>query len=329
VPSPPASPTGPTPDDEVAEVFRSRGPRGDRGHYESYFLKAASPTGDRAVWIRWTTHRSPGAQADGTLWLSSFERGRVRQAQRHGLAIEPLDGGGIALGAEARIEPGRATGALGPDDAVAGFDQPSPSAWDLSIVARDQPLHHLRPERLYRAPVPRTKLTSPYPDATIGGRATLFGEDLDLDGWRGMVGHNWGSEHAERWIWLHGSGIDGDPTAWVDVALARVRLGPVLTPWTVVGACSLGGVRRAIRGVVRHPIHDRADGSLAVTLVLRGGLRIDATGAADATATWTYHDPAGGERNVRNCSLATVELADRDRAVLRTETGALELGRPS
>ena len=43
-----------------------------------------------------------------------------------------------------------------------------------------------------------------------------------------MIGHNWGAEHAERWIWLHGVFEQG---AWLDKALGRVKVGPVLTPW--------------------------------------------------------------------------------------------------
>ena len=43
-----------------------------------------------------------------------------------------------------------------------------------------------------------------------------------MDGWRGMAGHNWGAQHAERWIWLHGLTADGD---WLDAAIGRVKLG--------------------------------------------------------------------------------------------------------
>ena len=32
---------------------------------------------------------------------------------------------------------------------------------------------------------------------------------IELDGWPGMVGHNWGAQHAERWIWMHGAGFEG------------------------------------------------------------------------------------------------------------------------
>jgi hypothetical protein len=65
-----------------------------------------------------------------------------------------------------------------------------------------------------------------------------------------MVGHNWGSQHAERWIWLHALSESGD---WLDAAIGRVRLGPVTTPWVASGAVSLDGVRHALGGPGRRP----------------------------------------------------------------------------
>ena len=53
-----------------------------------------------------------------------------------------------------------------------------------------------------RAPLPKTKFLSPYPDARFSGTVTVDGERLEIDGWPGMIGHNWGAEHAERWTWI-------------------------------------------------------------------------------------------------------------------------------
>ncbi len=58
-----------------------------------------------------------------------------------------------------------------------------------------------------------------------------------------MVGHNWGAQHAERWIWLHGAGFAEDQDAWIDVALGRIKVGPLTTPWIANGALCLGGER--------------------------------------------------------------------------------------
>ena len=68
---------------------------------------------------------------------------------------------------------------------------------------------------MYRARLPRTKLLSPAPAARFSGSLTVDGRSIDVDGWRGMAGHNWGAQHAERWIWLHGLTEDGD---WLDAA---------------------------------------------------------------------------------------------------------------
>ena len=41
-----------------------------------------------------------------------------------------------------------------------------------------------------------------------------------------MIGHNWGSEHAERWVWLEGTGFEGSPDTYFDAGAARIKLGP-------------------------------------------------------------------------------------------------------
>ena len=46
-----------------------------------------------------------------------------------------------------------------------------------------------------------------------------------------MIGHNWGSEHAERWVWLEGTGFEGSPGTYFDAGAARVKLGSRASPW--------------------------------------------------------------------------------------------------
>ena len=98
---------------------------------------------------------------------------------------------------------------------------------------------------MYGARLPRTKLLSPLPAASFDGLLTVDGRELPVEGWRGMIGHNWGSEHAERWIWLHGITEDGD---WLDAAVGRVKLGPLTTPWIANGVLSLAGERHRLGG---------------------------------------------------------------------------------
>ena len=59
------------------------------------------------------------------------------------------------------LEPGRATGAL---------ETPALEAsWDLSFTDEGEAFHHLPYERLYDAPLPKTKFLSPYPSARFSG----------------------------------------------------------------------------------------------------------------------------------------------------------------
>ena len=233
------------------------------------------------------------------------------------------DGGWVAVGEDSRIGPGRAEGRCGEAE------------WSLRFATLEPELRHLRPDWLYRAPLPRTKLTSPAPAARFDGRLTLpGGERIELRDWPGMVGHNWGAEHAERWIWLHGIAFAEQPEAWLDVALGRLRVAGRMTPWVANGALFIGGRLHRVGGLGARGLHvdERPDGA-RMKLVGRGGLALDAHVRVPdgAAAGWRYADPDGGEHDVVNCSIAALEidahLPGAERVALRTAHGcAYELG---
>ena len=53
---------------------RYPGLKPDAGHYESFFLRAARPSGGEGLWIRYTIDRAPGGKpASASLWLTWFE----------------------------------------------------------------------------------------------------------------------------------------------------------------------------------------------------------------------------------------------------------------
>jgi hypothetical protein len=231
-------------------------------------------------------------------------------------------GGWIAIG-DAVMGPADAEGACGG------------ASWSLRYSADAPELQHLPRAWMYRAPLPRTKLTSPAPAARFDGSVELPNGTLHLEGWRGMVGHNWGAEHAERWIWLHGVGFAEEPDAWLDVAIGRVRVGGRLTPWVANGALSLEGRRLPLGGlsargllVAETPTHCR------LSLPGAEGAQLDVHVAAPAQrlAGWRYADPDGGEHDVSNCSVAALTLTLRRAGsaparTLHTEHGgAYELG---
>jgi hypothetical protein len=262
------------------------------GHYESFYLKLCHPSEPLGAWIRYTVHKRPRAEPTGSLWFTLFEASGPRAAK---LTVPGPESGGddwLRVG-EARIGPGGAAGSIG-DEAEA--------AWELALERAEEPLFHLPAAWIYRARLPRTKLLSPAPAARFSGRLTVDGRSIEVDGWRGMAGHNWGAQHAERWIWLHGLTEDGD---WLDAAIGRVKLGPLTIPWVANGALSLAGDRHVLRRARVTELPDRCTFTLS-------GRGVEVRGTVEAPRErfvgWVYADPGGSEHHAVNCSIADMRL---------------------
>jgi hypothetical protein len=280
------------------------------GRYESHYLRAVDAARPRAAWIRHTTHQRPGEEPTGALWCTVWDaEAGPPYAVKQSLPEPPPRR--FAATAEAL---GRS------------------ASWDLSAAGDAPALRHLPRAWMYRAPLPRTKLESPLPDAVFTGWVEAGGTRTEVAGWRGMVGHNWGSEHAERWVWLHGVGFEETPGAWLDVAIGRVRVGRVLTPWVANGALALDGRRYQLGGLGRRADVDARPGALSAHL--RGaGVEISLAVRAPEgqTVAFRYADPGGGEHHALNCSIAELHLrvARSGRPALELATafgGAYELG---
>ena len=273
--------------------------------YESFYLRAVSPLEPVGVWIRNTVHKAPGRAPRGAVWCTVFDA-RSGAPYMHKLTSERLsvpDAGWISVGPE-----GEAGGVIGPGRAEGRCGD---AHWSLRFHSGEPALEHLPSRWLYRAPVPRTKSTSPHPAALFDGRLELGEGAIELRSWPGMVGHNWGSEHAERWIWLHGLGFDGAPGAWLDVVLARVGVAGRLTPWLAAGALALGDRRYRLGGLrARGVTVDAGATGCSVTLAGEGGIGVEARVRVPpgAAAGWRYSDPRGGDHDVINCSVSALEL---------------------
>ena len=260
----------------------------------------------RGFWIRYTVHRRPDHAPNGSLWFTWFDAEADGPTALKSTVPDPRTGPGtwIRIG-DARLGPG---GARGDIQTGAG------ARWDLSFDG-EEAFAHLPRAWMYAAPLPRTKPVSLHPAARISGTIVLGDRVVSIDRWPGMVGHNWGSEHAERWIWLHGTGFTaespGAEDAWIDVVLARIRTGPLTTPWTGFGGLFLAGRRHRLGGLTRarstrvdeHPTH------LAFSL---GGSDVAVQGRIAAPTSrfvgWTYADPEGGRHDVLHCSIADLVL---------------------
>lgn len=269
------------------------------GHYESYYLKACHPEQPLGVWIRYTIHKRPGAAPTGSLWCTLFEPDGPRAAK--------VTTSEVGAGGEDFIRIGDARFGLGH---VSG--EALDSNWELSFdPGSERAFYHLPRRWMYKAKVPRTKTLSPYPAARFSGHVRHGDREIELDGWPGMVGHNWGAEHAERWIWMHGAAFEGHEDAYLDAAIGRITIGPVTTPWIGNGVLVLDGRRYRLGGIERArktEVSERPEGC-EFELAGKGVTVQGRVGASrDRFVGWVYADPDGPQHHTVNCSIADMTL---------------------
>ena len=301
------------------------------GHYESFYVKACRPDGGRGIWIRHTVHKRPGAEPTGSIWFTLFDRAagdpRATKLTVPASEVSAPAGSWIRV-AEAQIGPGEAEGSLDTSGGLAASEAQSagradPAApelpsvtqasWSLRFDGDRRPCHYLPADWLYEAPLPRTKFVAPFPDAVFDGTVEVDGESIEIAGWPGMIGHNWGTEHAERWVWLEGTGFAHSADTWFDAGAARVKLGRRVSPWVPSGFLSLDGVRHRLGGLGRVRSARIEETPTGCTFLLPGKDivvhgRVEAP--REAFVGWIYADPnpKGGEHHTVNCSVADLEL---------------------
>jgi hypothetical protein len=296
----------------------------EAGHYESFYLKAGDAASRRALWLRYTVHKRPGAEPVGSLWATLFDEDGPHAAKRSSPQISANGGDWLHVDGS-RIGPDGASGSI-PDLGA---------SWELSFDGDAPPFPYLPRAWMYTAKLPRTKALSLRPAIRVAGSVTVAGRTLQLDGWPGMIGHNWGSEHAERWIWMHGTGFAEQPDAWLDVTIGRLKLGPWTTPWVANGCLSLGGVRHRLGGIERTRSTKVSETPEHAAFTLPGKgivVRGEVSAPRSDVVGWVYSDPAPGSRHhTAHCAIADMTLAverpDREPLRLSVTGGATyELG---
>ncbi len=302
---------------------------GKAGHYESFYIKACQPGGGRGIWIRHTVHKRPRAEPNASIWFVLFDREaegpRATKVTVPATELAVPDGGWIRVdGAE--IGPGRAEGSVATDAVKA--------SWSFSFATDADPCKYLPADWLYRAPLPKTKFVAPVPLTHFDGRLEVDGEQVDVSAWPGMIGHNWGTEHAERWVWLEGTGFVEAPDTYFDAGAARVKLGSRTSPWIPSGMLMLEGKPHRLGGLGAIRSASIEEAPAACSFVLPGKdvlVRGRVSAPEKDFVGWVYADPAGPEHNTVNCSVADLELTVErpglpPRELTLAAGGAYELG---
>jgi hypothetical protein len=287
-------------------------PGQEEGFYESFFQRANHPTRPLGFWIRYTLLSPAGRPeaAIGELWAIFFDG----ETGRHAVAKSELPFAGrcafdrgafsVSIG-DARLGPGRLNGAAG-----SGEDE---IAWDLTFEGGGEPLF-LLPLRLYSAPLPRAKSLVSAPLCTYRGVLRVPGREIAIDGWVGSQNHNWGTRHTDHYAWGQVAGFDDHPGSFLEVASARIKLGPVWSPLMTPLVLRHRGEEIALRSLV-HSV--RADASFRCfdwrfrsetrSVAIEGEISAD---PGDFVGL-RYANPPGGEKHCLNTKIAACRLTLR------------------
>jgi hypothetical protein len=290
------------------------------GHYESFFVRANSPSRPQAFWIRYTIFAPDGdpAHARGELWAVVFDgKSGVHTAVKSEIPLSACafreDGLGARVG-EARLDPGRVVGAASSGGHTI--------AWDLSFGGDAKPLFAL-PLHLYAARLPRAKTLVPLPLASFRGTLTVDGKSYPVLDWIGSQNHNWGSRHTDHYAWGQVAGFDDAPQSFLEVATARIKLGPVWTPFMTLlvlrheGAeWRLNGLLQSLRARGRFSYFDWRFRAHDAQVEIEGRI----TARREAFVGLRYDNPPGGFKHCLNTKLASCVLTITDK---RRNTSAI------
>jgi len=283
-------------------------PGDDQGHYESYFQRANHPGRPLAFWIRYTifSPRGQPSAAVGELWAVYFdgETGKITTAkdvfpiERCRFSTDGLD---VAI-ADATLSDGVLAGsASGPDGCV---------AWDLRFEGGQEPLL-LLPRNLYDGGFLKAKGLVGAPNTHYSGQLVIGDQEVDVSDWVGSQNHNWGKRHTDHYAWGQVAGFDDDPDAFLELSTARIRVGPLWTPFLTLVVLRVGGQTYALNGLWRallarghfddfHWEFSTADADVSI----EG--RIEAP--SEVFVALRYDNPPGGYKTCLNSKLASCQL---------------------
>ncbi|HVL00505.1 MAG TPA: hypothetical protein VM553_11875 [Dongiaceae bacterium] len=278
------------------------------GHYESYFLRANHPDRPLAFWIRYTIFapRNEPQRNQGELWVMVFDgdRNQITAAKME----YPLR--------DCRFDTRGLDVSIGGATLQTGFAQGEASQgdhhiqWDLHYSPGVEPVL-LLPDNLYDTALPKAKALVTDPLAVFRGELRVDGTVIPVENWTGSMNHNWGSKHTDQYAWAQVAGFDNAPDAFLECGTARLKLGPVWTPWltTLVlrldgRLIKLNGLLKAIRAKAHygyfHWHFDTADQQVRIV----GDIQAPRTHFVGLN----YYNPPGGSHTCLNCKIANARL---------------------
>lgn len=311
----------------TANFTRFRGEK-TGGHYESYFMRANDADTGRAFWIRYTIYQNEPGKGQkppmAELWAIWFEKGKVPVAAKSEFPLTKAEfsNSHFFLNFDgATLDSTKLKG-------VANNCGSNSIEWDLSMapiagVSDHSPIFPL-PLSAYDAPLPRAKLLVAQPFVHFTGHLVVNGTKISIREWQGSQNHNWGSRHTDEYAWGQVAGFDDCADAFLEVASAKLKFGPMLTPFlTPIFLCykgrdySLNGYWQALKNQAELHYFDWHFAGENAELKIAGRIRAD---RQDFVAL-NYYNPPGDIKTCLNSKVAACEvtLSEKSRVGLNVQ----------
>ncbi len=293
----------------LTDNYSKRTPGDRKGFYESYFLRGNCPEEPRAFWIKFTVFAPRGRpqDAEGELWAVFFQGpdGKtvaVKETYPLDRCRFPADRFHVRAG-NAHLSAGSSEGVCSTGSNVI--------RWDLRYPMGTESLHFL-PEWAYRTSFPKAKGLSPCPDVTWEGTLEVNGAEIDVTGWRGSQNHNWGTRHTDQYAWAQSNVFQGAPDTFMEMMSARLKIGPVWTPYLSFLVLQHRGRRivfNSVRSLSRARV--RFPGPFQWHLSVDNGTcqaRCKVEGRKESFAGLRYRNPPGGDHACLNSKISSSEI---------------------
>ena len=193
------------------------------GIYESNYLKANSPDGKHGLWIKHNLLRSTSGQGLAEFWFILSSPDAPPVVAKREIPIDKVRMSADAIEIHSQDISLTSTHAQG---SIADCQ------WRLDLSGADVPLLHFPWDWMYTAGFPKKKAVTPAPHLLFTGTITVGDRQIDVTGWEGIRGHNWGREHA--WTYAYGNCQlwDDGQRRCIDGFSARIKLpGGFRSPW--------------------------------------------------------------------------------------------------
>ncbi len=298
--------------------------RAKRGHVESYFLKINDPKGERALWVKATILARKFGAPVAESWAIAFERGKPPVAKKSTIPYATARFSRDAIDIEMPTLALSSSRVRGAHEGL---------SFDLALEDPSTPIYQVPLRRLYDDRFSTLKLVSHMPNLTARGEVRVGDRAWKIDGWRGLLAHNWGQHHTWAYAWAHCNVWEQGTDLVFEGMTGRSRIGPVLLPSTLFFV-RYGGETHALNHVGQVFFRNQGSMTFRRWKFSGRGPTLSVTGELSAETEdmvgLHYENPDGAMTYCLNSKLASARLSitPRDKApfVVTSRAAALEIG---